>query len=119
MQIKAMKHRSNTEPPRFRNNFALELIPWPSFSGNRTSETSLPGSLRLSQHHSRLPSCFFVISYEALRFFSFVRCQIVRPPKPDRLKPKFRLHDERSSCVPGRDHIPHGTSAVREPRIVG
>ena len=80
---------------------------------------SLPNSLCLSQHHSRPPGRRFVIPHHSLRFLRLVRCQIMRPPKPDGLKPKFRIHFERSRCIPGRDHIPHRASAVCESRIVG
>ena len=62
---------------------------------------SLPSSLCSSQHHRRPPSRLFVVSHHALRLLRLVRCQIVRPPKPDRLIPKLRLHLERSRCIPG------------------
>jgi hypothetical protein len=62
---------------------------------------SLPSSLCLSQHHSRPPGRRFVIPHHSLRFLRLVRCQIMRPPKPDGLKPKFRSDSERSRCVPG------------------
>src|ERR1700687_1575598 len=61
---------------------------------------SLTSCLRLSQHHSRLPGRRFVVPHHSLRFLRLIRCQIMRPPKPDGLKPKFRLHLERSRGVP-------------------
>src|SRR3984957_20862158 len=67
---------------------------------------SLPSNLRSSQDLSRPPGRLFVISHHALRLLRLIRRQIVGPPKPDRLKPKLRLHLERSYCIPGRDYIP-------------
>src|SRR5438874_1518878 len=65
----------------------------------------LAGSFCLSQHQSRISGRCFVISHESLRFLSVVRCQIMRPSKTDGLKPKLRLHFERSRRIAGRDHI--------------